>query len=158
MAREIVTSENRDEYMAKKLAQKEPLKKQEKEHKIYYRGTTGSDEKIKGGIGEGHLWITPHRDVAQSYAGTGGNVETIGVHPEAKILVEGTKEFATLTKRKIGKLINTMRKGENLKTAAEDALKKAKEAGYHGIEFNSMKDLGTAIFSHSHVVRNYDKT
>lgn len=150
MAREIVTSENKKEYDAKKLGLN-------KGHKVYYRGTTGSNEKIKGGIGEGHLWITPHQDVAHSYAGSGGNVETIGVHPDAKILVEGSKEFAKLTKRKIGKLINTMRKGENIKTAAEDALNKAKEAGYHGIEFNSMKDLGTAIFDTSQVKRNYKK-
>jgi len=153
MARVIVTSENKAEHDAKKLG----LKKQNKEHKIYYRGTTGSNEKIKGGIGEGHLWITPHRDVAESYAGTGGNVETIGVHPEAKILVEGTREFANLTKRKMGKLLNTMRKGENIKTAAEDAVNKAREAGYHGVEFNSMKDLGTAIFHHDQVKRNYNK-
>ena len=149
-----VTSENKAEH-DREFMEKRGQLKTNNEHKVYYRGTTGSEEKIKGGIGEGHLWITPHHDVASSYAGTGGKIETIGVHPEAKILVEGTKEFANLTKRKVGKLLNTMRKGENIKIAAEDALKKAKEAGYHGIEFNSMKDLGTAIFDHSKVERNY---
>jgi hypothetical protein len=151
----LVTSHNREEFIKKEL-QKRGLLKEEKP-KVYYRGTTGSDEKIKNGIGEGHLWITPHHDVARSYAGTDGNIEKIGLHPDAKILIEGTKEFSDLTKRKRGKLINTMRKGENIKTAADDALNKAREAGYHGIEFNSMKDLGTAIFDTDKVIRNYEE-
>ncbi len=150
MAREIVTSENKADYDAKKLGLK-PEK-----HKIYYRGTTGSTEKMKGGIGEGELWITPHHEVAKSYAGSDGKIETIGLHPNAKIIKEGTREFAKLTQRRAGKLIDTMKPGENLKTASQDALEKAKKAGYHGIEFNSFKDLGTAIFNHDQVVRNYE--
>ena len=39
MAREIVTSENRDEYMAKKLAQKEPISKEEEKTLRLYHGT-----------------------------------------------------------------------------------------------------------------------
>ena len=123
--------------------------------KILYRGTNDSGEKIKGGIAEGALFATPHEDVARSYAGSGGVIERIGLLPDAKILVEGTREFAKLTGRRPGKLLNTMRAGENLKTASDDAVEKARAVGFDGVEFNSFRDLGTVILNAEKVIRNY---
>ena len=120
--------------------------------RVLYRGTTGSTEKIVGGIGEGHLFAAADEATAKLY---GSNVEQIGVRSGARILVEGTAEFAKVTGRRRGKLLDTMRAGENLKTAADDAVRLAKAAGYDAVEFTSFKDLGIAIFNESAVVRNY---
>lgn len=113
---------------------------------ILYRGTTGSAEKIKGGIGEGLLFATPQERVAKMY---GNNIEKIGVQPDANILIEGTKEFADVTGRRRGKLIKSMRNGENLKTAADSVIDIAKQKGFDAVDFNSMEDLGTAIINQS---------
>lgn len=120
--------------------------------RILYRGTTGSQERIKGGIVEGALFAAADENTAKLY---GGNIERIALKPDARILLEGTPEFAKVTGRRRGKLINTMRQGENLKTASDDAAAKAKAAGYDGVEFTSMKDLGIAIFNEGAVTRNY---
>lgn len=111
-----------------------------------YRGTNGSAERIKGGIGEGLLFATPQERVAKMY---GHNIERIGVNPDANILIEGSKEFADATGRRRGKIINNMRKGENMKTAADDVIKRAKALGFDAVDFNSMEDLGTAIINQS---------
>jgi hypothetical protein len=121
------------------------------EPKFLYRGTTGSDERITGGIGEGYLFATPHEDVAKLY---GDNLERIGIHPDAKILIEGSPEFASVTGRRRGPLLRTLRSGENLLSASNDALKAAKDAGYDALEFNSMKDMGTAIINEDKFIRN----
>jgi hypothetical protein len=123
--------------------------------KILYRGTNNSGERIKGGIAPGALFATPYEDVARSYAGSGGVIERIGLLSGAKILTEGTREFAKLTARRPGKLLNTMRAGENLKTACDDAVEKARAAGYDGVEFNSFRDLGTVILDTEKVIRGY---
>lgn len=119
---------------------------------VIFRGTTGSTEKIKGGIGEGLLFATPQERVAKMY---GSNIEKIGVQPDANILIEGTKEFAEVTGRRKGKLINNMRKGENLKTAADSVIEAAMAKGFDAVDFNSMEDLGTAILNQSKFTRNY---
>jgi hypothetical protein len=111
-----------------------------------YRGTTGSTERIKGGIGEGLPFAARTEDVAKLY---GQNIERIGVQPDANILVEGSKEFQKVTGRRLGKLINNMRQGENLKSAADDVIAKAMEAGYDAVDFNSMRDMGIAILNPS---------
>lgn len=111
-----------------------------------YRGTNESAERIKGGIGEGLLFATPQERVAKMY---GHNIEKIGVNPDANILIEGTKEFADATGRRRGKIINNMRKGENMKTAADDVIERAKALGFDAVDFNSMEDLGTAIINQS---------
>ena len=123
--------------------------------RVVYRGTTGSDERIQGGIAEGTLFASPDENVARLY---GENIEQIGVKPEAKVLVEGSKEFAAVTGRKRGPLLRTMRQGENLKTAADDAVNKAREAGYDVVEFNSTSDLGVSIINPNAVIRNYKPT
>lgn len=123
--------------------------------RVIYRGTNDSGERISGGIAEGTLFAAADEATAKNYAGTGGKIERIGVKQDAKVLVEGTKEFAQVTGRRRGKLIDTMRKGENLKTAADDAAAKARAAGYDALEFTSLKDLGIAIFNEDKFVRDY---
>lgn len=123
--------------------------------KILYRGTNDSGEKIKGGIAEGSLFATPYEDVARSYAGSSGVIERIGLLSGAKMLTEGTREFAKLTGRRPGKLLNTMRDGENLKKACDDSVDKARAAGYDCVEFTSFRDLGTVILNAEMVIRSY---
>lgn len=114
-----------------------------------FRGVNSSGQNMLNGIAEGRFFVTPHEDVARSYAGSGGRLLRFALDPEAKVLREGTREFAALTKRRPGKLMNTMRAGENLKSAADDAVQRAVDAGYHAVEFNSMRDLGTVILDMS---------
>lgn len=123
--------------------------------RVIYRGTNDSGERIKGGISEGALFAAADEATAKSYAGTDGTVEQIGVKPDAKILIEGSTEYAKVTGRRKGKLINTMRKGENLLTAANEVAEQARAAGYDAIEFTSMKDMGIAIFNEDKFVRGY---
>ena len=126
--------------------------------RVIYRGTNDSGEKISGGISEGSLFAAATERVAKAYAGSGGSVERIGVKSGARILVEGTPEFSKVTGRKRGKLINTMRKGENLKTAGDDVVEKARAAGYDAFEFTSFEDLGIVIFDQGKFIREYSAT
>lgn len=130
-----------------------PMAVAPKPNRIIYRGTTGSADRIKDGVAPGALFAAADEGTARLYAGARGNVERIEVLPDAKVLVEGSAEYARITGRKRGKLIDTMRKGENLKSAANDVADKAKSAGYDAVEFNSMKDLGIAIFNESKFIR-----
>ena len=117
---------------------------------VLYRGTDpDSSERIQGGIGQGHLFATPHRDVAELY---GSKISKMRLRPEAKVLVEGSPDFAAVTGRKHGPLLRTMRHGENLRDAANDAIEKALQHGYDAVEFNSMRDLGTAILNPNAVI------
>lgn len=114
-----------------------------------FRGVNSSGLNILNGIAKGRLFVTPYEDVARAYAGSDGWLLRFALDPEAKVLREGTREFAALTKRRPGKLMNTMRAGENLKSAADDAVQRAVDAGYHAVEFNSLRDLGTVILDTS---------
>lgn len=109
-----------------------------------YRGTNESPERIRGGIAEGTLFVTPHRDVAQLYGDTIGEFR---FRPDAKVLVEGTAEFAKVAGRRRGELLRTMRTGENLASASTDVVNKARDAGYDAVEFTSMRDLGVAVLN-----------
>jgi hypothetical protein len=109
-----------------------------------YRGTNDSGERITGGIGEGLLFGTPHEDVARLY---GDNVTSFELPDGAKILTEGTKEFADITGRKRGPLLRTMQPGENLVSAANEAIERARAAGYDAVDFNSTRDMGVAIIN-----------
>ena len=109
-----------------------------------YRGETGSSEKITGGIGEGYLFGTPHEDVARLY---GDNISQFELADDAKILTEGSREFAKITGRKSGPLMRSLKPGENLKDVANLAVERAKAAGYDAVEFNSLRDMGTAVLN-----------
>lgn len=116
-----------------------------------YRGTNDSGERITGGIGEGYLFGSPYEDVARLY---GDNISQFELMDNARVLREGTPEFAQLTGRKRGELLRTMRPGESLKTAADDAIAKARDAGYDAVEFTSMRDMGVAVLNPSAVKTN----
>ena len=116
-----------------------------------YRGTNSSGESISGGISEGSFFVTPDESVARLY---GDTIEEMAFKPNARILVEGTPEFASVTGRRRGPLLRTMRQGENLKSAADDAARLAQESGYDAVEFNSMKDMGIAVFNEDALVRS----
>jgi hypothetical protein len=118
-----------------------------------YRGTNDSGESITGGIGEGLLFGTPHEDVARLY---GDQISQFELPSHAKVLTEGTGEFSQITGRKKGPLLRSLRQGENLRDAANEAIARAKEAGYDAVHFNSMRDMGVAVINPSIVVKKAD--
>jgi hypothetical protein len=118
--------------------------------RILYRGTTGAADRIKGGIGEGYLFAADNEKIARLY---GDQIERMAVSPSAKILVEGTKEFASVTGRRRGPLLRTLRKGEGLHDASNDAIMKAKAAGYDIVDFSHMPEQGLAILNETAVTR-----
>lgn len=109
-----------------------------------YRGTNDSGERITGGIGEGLFFGTPHEDVARLY---GDRISQFELPSHAKILTEGSGEFSKVTNRKKGPLLRNLRAGENLRDAANEAIARAKEAGYDAVHFNSMRDMGVAVLN-----------
>ena len=112
--------------------------------RVVYRGDTDSDQRISGGISEGNLFVTPYEDIARLY---GDKISQFNIPSTARVLVEGTPEFAKVTGRRRGPLLRTMRQGENLVQASTDAVNAAKAAGYDAVEFNSMRDLGISIIN-----------
>ena len=112
--------------------------------RVVYRGDTDSDQRISGGISEGNLFVTPYEDIARLY---GDKISQFNIPSTARVLVEGTPEFAKITGRRRGPLLRTMRQGENLVQASTDAVNAAKAAGYDAVEFNSMRDLGISIIN-----------
>lgn len=120
--------------------------------RILYRGTTGAADRIKGGISEGTLFAANSEKTARLY---GDQIERMAVSPDAKVLVEGTKEFAEVTGRRRGPLLRTLRKGEDFKSAATDAVNKAKAAGYDMVDFAHMPENGVAILNEKAVTRGY---
>lgn len=115
-----------------------------------YRGDTGSSERITNGIGEGLLFGTPYEDVARLY---GNNISQFELPDGARVLTEGSKEFSKVTGRKKGPLLRNLRPGENLTSAANEAIERARAAGYDAVEFNSMRDMGVAVLNPS-IVRS----
>lgn len=119
--------------------------------KTLYRGTNASGLRIEGGIAPECLFAAADRDTARLY---GDEIEMIGVRPEARVLIEGTAEFARVVKRRRGPLLRVLRHGENLLSAADAAVRSAREAGYDAVEFTSMKDMGVAILNEAAFIRN----
>lgn len=107
---------------------------------------------MSGGIAPECLFVASSIDVAVLY---GNEIEQIAVHPDARILLEGTVEFARVVKRRRGELIRRLRPGETLSSAATAAVQSARAAGYDAVEFTSMKDMGIAIINPAAFVRNY---
>lgn len=118
-----------------------------------YRGTNDSGERITGGIGEGLFFGTPHEDVARLY---GDQISQFELPSHAKVLTEGSGEFSQLTGRKKGPLLRNLRAGENLRDAANEAIARAKEAGYDAVHFNSMRDMGVAVLNPDILVKKAD--
>ncbi len=116
-----------------------------------YRGSNASGLKIEGGIAPGCLFAAANEETARLY---GDHIERIGVTSFARILVEGTAEFARVAKRRRGPLLRVLRHGETLKSAADAAVTSAAAAGYDAVEFTSMADMGIAIMNEAAFVRN----
>lgn len=106
---------------------------------------------MEGGIAPDCLFAAGDIDTARLY---GEKIENIGVRPEARILLEGTAEFARVVKRRRGELLRVLRHGETLSSAATEAVQSASEAGYDAVEFTSMKDMGIAIMNEAAFIRN----
>jgi hypothetical protein len=116
-----------------------------------YRGSNGSGLRIEGGIAPSCLFAASSEAVARLY---GDEIERIGVTSSARILVEGTAEFARVVKRRRGPLLRVLRHGETLKSAADAAVASATAAGYDAVEFTSMADMGIAIINESEFARH----
>lgn len=120
-----------------------------------FRGSNASGLRIEGGIASGCLFAAANEETARLY---GDHIERIGVTSSARILVEGTAEFARVAKRRRGPLLRVLRHGETLKSAADAAVTSAAAAGYDAVEFTSMKDMGIAIMNEAAFVRNVSET
>lgn len=118
-----------------------------------YRGSNDSGRRIEGGIAPECLFAASSEAVARLY---GDRIEHIGVTPSARILVEGTAEFAKVAKRRRGPLLRVLRYGESLASAATAAVASARAAGYDAVEFTSMSDMGVAIMNESAFVRGME--
>jgi len=114
---------------------------------IYYRGTVpGETKRISTGCTEwdDNLFCSTSEKSASYY---GKHIEVILAKPEAKILVEGTREF--------NRLIKKPRKMQSMLEWYVNAIKQAKQAGYDIVEFKHQTDVGTVILNEDMVVRNY---
>jgi hypothetical protein len=120
-----------------------------------YRGSNGSGLRIEGGIAPECLFAAANEATARLY---GDDIERIGVTAAAKILVEGTAEFAKVVKRRRGPLLRVLRHGETLKSAADAAVASATAAGYDAVEFTSMADMGIAIINETAFARHMPAT
>lgn len=116
-----------------------------------YRGSNGSGLRIEGGIAPSCLFAAASEATARLY---GDDIERIGVTSSARILTEGTAEFAKVVKRRRGPLLRVLRHGETLKSAADAAVASATAAGYDAVEFTSMVDMGIAIMNEAAFVRH----
>lgn len=114
--------------------------------KTYYRGTTvGDARKISTGnaVWDNNLFVSKDKELASAY---GKNVEIIKPKPDAKILVEGTKDFNKLGIRS--------RTKESMLDWATRVIVKAKSQGYDIVEFAHQGDVGTVVLNTDSVVRN----
>jgi len=115
--------------------------------KVYYRGTVpGETKRIRTGCEEWdkNLFCATYEKAASFY---GPQIEVIAVKPEAKILVEGTKEF--------NKIIGRPKKMQSILEWASKGIIKAKQLGYDIVEFERQVDIGTVILNETVVIRNY---
>lgn len=125
--------------------------------RIFYRGTVPGETKRIENLypeAEGKIWVARERKSAELY---GSNIETIAAKPSAKILSEGTSEFVKITGRKGGDIWISRKTGETTIDAVNDAIRKAKEAGYDAISFKRDSDIGTVILNENAFTRNYGK-
>lgn len=77
----------------------------------------------------------------------GSQIEVIAVKPEAKILVEGTREF--------NKVIGRPKKMQKILEWCTNGIIKARQHGYDIVEFERQVDIGTVVLNEAVVIRNY---
>lgn len=82
------------------------------------------------------FFVTATREGAEIY---GPDIMTVVLKPDAKILVEGTKAFRSLSKG--------IPRGRNLLERSSLIVRRAEEAGYDAVYFERQTDLGTVIIN-----------
>jgi hypothetical protein len=105
----------------------------------YYRGTEpGETKRISTGDSswDSHLFAADQVKHARNY---GRSIEEIQLKSDAKVLVEGSKEFK--------KLVGGYKSGESTLSYSSRAAKLAKAAGYDIVHFKMQGDVGTAIMN-----------
>jgi hypothetical protein len=121
----------------------------------YYRGTNMSDQRINEPFSEakGLTFMARRKSSASNY---GSNIEVIEAFPDAKILNEESPEFWRLVGRRRpsnGYIGSAGRKGETMVDVVNDAIRKAKDAGYDILSFASDSDIGTILLNEKAVSR-----
>jgi hypothetical protein len=115
--------------------------------KVYYRGTKpGETKRISTGVNswDENLFVADNVKSALSY---GDSVERVALGKNAKVLIEGTKEY----KQVLGKAKHPTPFGEY-----QDVVTKARALGYDAVEFKNQTDIGTVILSEKNIMRNWD--
>ena len=111
---------------------------------IYYRGYNPDDvRKISTGnkLWDDNLFVSRSKENAMNY---GHNIIMFKPKPDARILVEGSKEFR-----------NIIRKPKNHESIFDyylHVLEKAKQYGYDIIEFERQGDVGTLVINRESVI------
>lgn len=117
--------------------------------KVYYRGTIPEETKrISTGnsVWDKNLFCATYEKAASFY---GNHIEVIMAKPEAKILIQGTKEF--------DKIAGKSKNMQKYLDWCTETIIRAKQHGYDIVEFQRQIDVGTVILNEEMVVRNYKK-
>lgn len=128
-----------------------------KAQSFFYRGTVpGETLRIKEpfSAARGYTFVARTPESARNY---GESIETIVAKPEAKILKSESPEFWKLIGRKMPPnryIGSTLRKGETTIDAINDAITKAKNAGYDAISFEQDSDIGTILLNDDAFLRD----
>ena len=110
---------------------------------IYYRGTTPGDvRRIRTGASwwDSKLFVTDTPEGARLY---GSSVEALRVRSGARIVREGTPEFAKLAKG--------IPQGRSMLDWAQEVAQNAEVAGYDLVHFTRQTDIGTVVLNPSAV-------
>ena len=116
----------------------------------FYRGTVPGEKKRIDEPFDAAMGLTFMARKPESARNYGESIETITANPGAKILYSESPEFWRLIKRRrppnnfIG---SALKSGESVRDAINDAINKAREAGYDALSFEQDADIGTIIFN-----------
>jgi hypothetical protein len=124
--------------------------------RTFYRGTVPGetiriDEPFESA--KGLTFVARKPESAKMY---GSKIETIIAKPEAKILDSESPEFWKLVNRKCppNKYIGSaLRNNETTIDAINDAIRKAKQAGYDALSFEQDSDIGTVLLNEKAFIR-----
>lgn len=126
-----------------------PEVKPEGGKRLFYRGTNPENtNRIDSPFAKGKLFVSSDRTKAKAY---GRNIEVIEAKPSAKILYEGSYEFAkTFGKRSV---LGNLRKGESYPDGLQRAVDAAEARGYDAVHFERQGDVGTVILNEKEFIR-----
>jgi len=119
---------------------------------VFYRGTVPRETKRIETLfpsAKGKTWVARKKDSAKLY---GESVEKITAKHDAKILKEGTREFAIIAKTR--KDIRQARGKTTLIGRVDGVIKEAKKQGYDAVSFKADSDIGTVILNESKFIRD----